>query len=660
MQSSCAVMPDPWALSQRPSETYEEFMCGEQTASAAGLTSFDPFLAEYDSLMIKPVESGKDLDGAATDFFLSPKQNSFASPAHTSLLFYNGATAVANSPTPGSTVGLGLANPSYLDDQELLGLSAFANMPNPAFAGPNELVTPAALAQYSKMLNLNNNTVLASSPPKQVPQSPTKVTKSPVRNRRPRQNGAGSNLDSANLINTDIYLPPSTPSRHRQLSPGLVKLDHVPASPLTSPYYSGAVSNITSLNASPAYSPAKHLAMPLHGQHRLAYETDPAQFDSYPSPQLGFSPSLDRFDNTPESASVPQFLDIATTPNLSSVMAQESFTAADPSMVMMLQPPLPISPTKPHRNSAPVVYHATASPVQQFHIQSGQQPFPVKQAVSPAKEIDSLAWQPVITAPSNRESEAIIKTQQAAAFSGSHSGASTRGGLTTSSPRKSCLPPGKVDSYLAGPSVDGLFECLFPECHKLFKRRYNVRMHIQTHLSDRPYLCEVCGSRFVRPHDLRRHEKCHETVKPFSCVCGKTFTRHDALQRHRARLICEGGVEVPGKPRKPAGKRGRPRKTTALANFPEDMDDDEVDDDEEEDEKSPSTSTEDEAASEASLEVTPGPVLAMHMPVYRPADQQFISDITGGGDDGLGELGAGYKIESYGGELIRPVDAGWY
>lgn len=659
MQSSCAVMADPWALSQRPSEAYDEFMCGEQTANAAGLASFDPFLAEYDSLMVKPADSGKDLDGAATDFFLSPKQNSFASPAHTSLLFYNGPTAVANSPTPGSAVGLGLANPGYMDDQELLGLSAFANMPNPAFAGPNDLVTPAALAQYSKMLNLNNNTVLASSPPKQVPQSPTKVTKSPVRNRRPRQNGSMPNIDSGNLINTDIYLPPSTPSRHRQLSPGLVGLDHVPASPMTSPYYSGAVSNIASVNASPSYSPAKQLVMPLQGPHRLAYETDPAQLENYPSPQLGFSPSLDHFDNTPESASVPQFLDISTTPNLSSIMAQESFTGGDPGM-MMLQPPLPISPTKPHRHSAPVIYHATASPVQQFHIQSahiasGQQPFPVKQAVSPAKEIDSLAWQPVITAPSNRESEAIIKTQQAAALSASHNGTSTRGGGLTSSPRKSCLPPGKVDSYLAGPSADGLFECLFPECHKLFKRRYNVRMHIQTHLSDRPYLCEVCGSRFVRPHDLRRHEKCHETVKPFSCVCGKTFTRHDALQRHRARLICEGGVEVPGKPKKPAGKRGRPRKT-ALASTPEDLDDDEVED-EDEDEKSPST--EDEAASEASLEVTPGPVLAMPvpMPVYRPADQQFISDITGGG---IGDLGSGYKVDSYGSGIVSTVDAGWY
>uniref|UniRef100_A0A060T3Y6 ARAD1C37444p n=1 Tax=Blastobotrys adeninivorans TaxID=409370 RepID=A0A060T3Y6_BLAAD len=156
-----------------------------------------------------------------------------------------------------------------------------------------------------------------------------------------------------------------------------------------------------------------------------------------------------------------------------------------------------------------------------------------------------IAWQPVVTAPKDDESQLIIKSQQS---SGKQSN------------RKSCLPPGKVDSYMAGLNCDGQFECLFPNCNKLFKRRYNVRSHIQTHLCDRPYSCEVCGSSFVRPHDLRRHEKCHQDERPFTCPCGKSFTRHDALQRHRMRLICSGGIEVPGRPRKVPAKRGRPRK----------------------------------------------------------------------------------------------------
>lgn len=155
-----------------------------------------------------------------------------------------------------------------------------------------------------------------------------------------------------------------------------------------------------------------------------------------------------------------------------------------------------------------------------------------------------IAWQPIITAPRNEQSQEIIKSQQA----------------SNKTNRKSCLPPGKVDSYMAGPNYEGLFECLYPNCNKLFRRRYNVRSHIQTHLCDRPYSCDVCGSSFVRPHDLRRHEKCHQDDRPFTCPCGKSFTRHDALQRHRIRMICSGGIEIPGRPKRIPAKRGRPRK----------------------------------------------------------------------------------------------------
>lgn len=156
-----------------------------------------------------------------------------------------------------------------------------------------------------------------------------------------------------------------------------------------------------------------------------------------------------------------------------------------------------------------------------------------------------INWQPVVTAPIKRETQEIIKIQQT---------------TTKASSRKSCLPPGKVDSYLVGPNEDGMFECLFPNCGKFFRRRYNVRSHIQTHLCDRPYSCDECGACFVRPHDLRRHVKCHQSDRPFVCPCGKAFTRHDALQRHRIRLICAGGIEVPGRPKRVPAKRGRPRK----------------------------------------------------------------------------------------------------
>lgn len=177
----------------------------------------------------------------------------------------------------------------------------------------------------------------------------------------------------------------------------------------------------------------------------------------------------------------------------------------------------------------------------------------------PSGSSAAIAWQPIITAPQNSYSQEIIKMQQNAGKMSS---------------RKSCLPPGKVDSYMAGPNTEGMFECLYPNCGKLFRRRYNVRSHIQTHLCDRPYGCEVCGACFVRPHDLRRHEKCHRDERPFVCPCGKGFSRHDALQRHRMRQICIGALDTPGKSKKSPQKRGRPRKIQSMVQLRSSGDDD--------------------------------------------------------------------------------------
>ncbi|CAI4038025.1 hypothetical protein SMKI_04G3640 [Saccharomyces mikatae IFO 1815] len=123
------------------------------------------------------------------------------------------------------------------------------------------------------------------------------------------------------------------------------------------------------------------------------------------------------------------------------------------------------------------------------------------------------------------------------------------------------LPRGSIDRYVKE-MPDKTFECLYPECTKTFKRRYNIRSHIQTHLEDRPYSCDHpgCNKAFVRNHDLIRHKKSHQE-KAYACPCGKKFNREDALVVHRSRMICSGGkkyenVVIKRSPR----KRGRPRK----------------------------------------------------------------------------------------------------
>ncbi|GCE98905.1 metallothionein expression activator [Zygosaccharomyces mellis] len=123
------------------------------------------------------------------------------------------------------------------------------------------------------------------------------------------------------------------------------------------------------------------------------------------------------------------------------------------------------------------------------------------------------------------------------------------------------LPRGSIDKYVKE-LPDKLFECQYHGCGKIFKRRYNIRSHIQTHLEDRPYVCdfEGCDKAFVRNHDLVRHKKSH-AEKCYACPCGKKFNREDALIVHRSRMICSGGkryenVVIKKSPR----RRGRPKK----------------------------------------------------------------------------------------------------
>lgn len=109
------------------------------------------------------------------------------------------------------------------------------------------------------------------------------------------------------------------------------------------------------------------------------------------------------------------------------------------------------------------------------------------------------------------------------------------------------LEVGTLDKYFDGPDHEGKFICKFFDnelrmcCGKVFSRISNTRAHIQTHLCDRPFVCNECGKAFVRNHDLRRHQKGHAVAENI-CPCGKTFPRSDALKRHRLRNICSGGI----------------------------------------------------------------------------------------------------------------------
>ncbi|MCJ1461886.1 Metallothionein expression activator [Pseudocyphellaria aurata] len=120
------------------------------------------------------------------------------------------------------------------------------------------------------------------------------------------------------------------------------------------------------------------------------------------------------------------------------------------------------------------------------------------------------------------------------------------------------ITPEEIAAFMYGPRPDDhRWVCIFPGCTRTFGRKENIKSHVQTHLGDRQFICNVCGNDFVRQHDLKRHAKIHSGVKPYTCPCSRTFARHDALTRHRQRNTCDGGFA--GISRTPT-KRGRPKK----------------------------------------------------------------------------------------------------
>eukprot|EP00731_Ephydatia_muelleri_P015257 Em0008g977a len=50
---------------------------------------------------------------------------------------------------------------------------------------------------------------------------------------------------------------------------------------------------------------------------------------------------------------------------------------------------------------------------------------------------------------------------------------------------------------------------------------------------DRPFICDICGRKFIRATHLRRHVRIHTGEKPFAChICGRRYARGDYLRAH--------------------------------------------------------------------------------------------------------------------------------
>ncbi|XP_063977259.1 zinc finger protein 235-like [Diachasmimorpha longicaudata] len=72
-----------------------------------------------------------------------------------------------------------------------------------------------------------------------------------------------------------------------------------------------------------------------------------------------------------------------------------------------------------------------------------------------------------------------------------------------------------------------------PICDKRCKTSAEMKSHVASHSSVRPYMCEKCGQAYKHKHALKIHIGMHNGINPFKCsFCDKCFTQKGALTRH--------------------------------------------------------------------------------------------------------------------------------
>lgn len=86
-----------------------------------------------------------------------------------------------------------------------------------------------------------------------------------------------------------------------------------------------------------------------------------------------------------------------------------------------------------------------------------------------------------------------------------------------------------LEIHVANHKEKKSLSCKF--CSEEFDNRNDLIKHSQAH--DKPYLCTLCGQRFLRKDYLRVHMRRHTGFKPYKCrFCSKAFPRGTDLTIH--------------------------------------------------------------------------------------------------------------------------------
>lgn len=74
------------------------------------------------------------------------------------------------------------------------------------------------------------------------------------------------------------------------------------------------------------------------------------------------------------------------------------------------------------------------------------------------------------------------------------------------------------------------FTCNY--CSKEFIRKDSLKVHMQTHSPDKPYICLDCNKNFTLKKYLKQHQTVHKEPQYHCPTCQQAFPRKQSLKRH--------------------------------------------------------------------------------------------------------------------------------